>query len=206
MKTHSVVVRKDKEHLLIKGHPWVFKEAFVKTPKGVKTGDIFVVKAFNDRYIGKGLVDVDSNIYVRMINCKSDEAIEKAIIRHIRTASNIRKTFFNPEITNSFRLINGEGDGIPGLIVDRYSDAVSVQIYTLALEPYIKTIRQQILNVLPKTKWIWRRNQIRLANSNFAGLIHGKKMPSKMLAWLVLSVITMSSFVTRVEMAPRLDW
>jgi len=94
---------------------------------------------------------------------------------------NLRNTFFPNKLTNAFRLINGEGDGIPGLIIDKYADAIAIQIYTLGLEPYIPIIKKTLLLLLPQTNWIWQRNEIRLANSSKSGLIYGKNMPKKIL-------------------------
>jgi 23S rRNA (cytosine1962-C5)-methyltransferase len=181
MKTFKLIIKKNKEFSLLKGHPWAYKEAFKSIPDELKTGDTVEVYSHKNVLLGKGYADIGSKILVRIINCKPNQSIEEGIKHCLKSALELRQIFFNEKRTNSFRLINGEGDGIPGLIIDRYADALSMQIYSLGLEPYISLIKDEVLKLLPKTRWIWRRNQIRLANSIQEGLIYGKNLPSKIV-------------------------
>lgn len=181
MTKYKLVIKKNKEFSLLNGHPWVFKDAIKKVPDDIRTGDTVSFISQKGRYVGQGIVDTSSRIFVRMINCSATETIDVAIKRLIASAINLRQSFFPNKATNAYRLINGEGDGIPGLIIDKYADAIAIQIYTLALEPFLDVIKSTLLKLLPNTKWIWRRNQIRLATSSKSGLIFGKNMPEKIL-------------------------
>ena len=180
MKTHKLCLKKDKEFTLQRGHPWAFAEAFKELPNNLKTGDIAEIFSHKDKFIGCGYIDTDSKILVRMIPAVNNESFEKAVYRLIKQAVALRKEFFNePEKTNAYRVISGEGDGLPGLIADYYNGAVSLQIYSLGLQPYIEVIIKALRESLQNVKWIYQRNEIRLAKSASAKLVFGKNLPAK---------------------------
>jgi 23S rRNA (cytosine1962-C5)-methyltransferase len=179
MPTHCLTLKKNKEFSLIKGHPWAYAEAFREILPAVRTGDQVDVYSHRNQLLGTGYADIDSKILVRMLPLQRGESLEKGVARLVREAISYRLEHFRSRETNAFRLINGEGDGLPGLIVDRYDRAVSMQIYSLGLEPLVKTIVKTIKDSLPDIQWIWRRNQIRLAKTDSAELIHGQNLPAK---------------------------
>lgn len=72
------------------------------------------------------------------------ESLEEALQKRIRDAHTLRKRWFNPEVTNAFRLINAEGDGIPGLIVDAYGDTLVIQVANAGIE----RLKSQIVDLL----------------------------------------------------------
>ena len=179
MQTIQLKLKKNKEFSLIKGHPWAFREAFQEIPANIKNGSPIEVYSHKNTFLGLGFADIDSKILVRIVSSSQKLTIEQAIKEKINKAILLRKEFFRNPKTTAYRLINGEGDGIPGLIADKYSNAISMQIYTLGLEPYINIIIKEIQTMLPEIKWIYRRNQIRLAKKETAELVLGKKMPNK---------------------------
>jgi 23S rRNA (cytosine1962-C5)-methyltransferase len=181
MKKHELFLKKNKEFSLIKGHPWVYHEAFKEIPAGLKTGGLVDVYSHKNQWLGTGYADADSKILVRMLPLGKTENPIEGIKRLVREAIDLRKGFFNSNTTNSCRLINGEGDFLPGLIVDRYDEAISMQIYSLGLEPFVAAVVEELTTSLPQIKWIWRRNQIRLAKHESASLIKGKHLPEKII-------------------------
>ncbi len=180
MNTHKLVLKKDKDFALLRGHPWAFAEAFKALPENLNTGDIAEVFSHKDTFIGNGYIDKDSTILVRMIPTNKGESFDKAIYRLVKQAVALRKEFFNePEKTNAYRVINGEGDGLPGLIADYYNGAISLQIYSLGLHPYIDIIVKALRDSLQNVKWVYQRNEIRLAKTSSAKLVFGKNLPEK---------------------------
>lgn len=179
MQSHRLTLKKNKEFSLIKGHPWAYAEAFREIPSKLATGDLVEVYSHRDQLMGVGYADIDSKILVRMLPLQRGEDITNGIARLIKDAVAYRLERFKSGDTNAFRLVNGEGDGIPGLIIDKYDQAVSMQIYSFGLEPYVPTIIKTIKNALPNIKWLWRRNQIRIAKSAGAELVFGSNMPAK---------------------------
>ena len=70
-----------------------------------------------------------------------EESLEEALPKRIREAADLRRKWFSPNETNAFRIINAEGDGIPGLIVDAYGDVFVVQVSN----PGIEKLKNQIV-------------------------------------------------------------
>lgn len=175
----KLVLKKNKEFSILKGHPWVFSQAFQSIPSGLKTGDTAEVYSHRNVLLGMGYIDVDSPILVRLIQGDIKSGILFAIINSLRRAIVHRKRFFSFSHTNAFRLVNGEGDGLPGLIIDKYAQAISLQIYSLGLEPYVDLIVKEVLSSYPEVRWVYRRDSIRKAQGGGARLIFGKNMPSK---------------------------
>lgn len=179
MKNNEIILKKNREFALLKGHPWIYGEAVKEIGAGIKTGSIVSVFSHKKHWLGWGYIDLDSRILVRMLPLTRNESINKGIKRLVSNAIKLRTSFFNEANTNSYRLINGEGDFLPGLIVDRYAEAISMQVYSLGLEPIIDLVIEQICTELPQIKWIWRRNQIRIAKTANSGLIKGKNLPPR---------------------------
>ncbi len=179
MKNNEIILKKDREFALLKGHPWIYGEAVKEIGTGIKTGTIVSVFSHKKHWLGQGYIDVDSRILVRMLPLARNESVNKGIKRLVSNAIRLRKSFFNETQTNAYRLINGEGDFLPGLIVDRYAEAVSIQVYSLGLEPVIDLVIEQLCQELPEIKYIWRRNQIRVAKTAYSGLIKGRNLPPR---------------------------
>jgi len=179
MSSHRLYLKKNKEFSLMKGHPWAYGEAFREVPERLATGDLVEVRSHRDQLMGFGYADVDSKILVRMLPLANGETLSAGIGRLVRAAVAMRLERFSGGETTAYRLVNGEGDSIPGLIIDRYDRAVSLQIYSLGLEPALPAVVKAIRELLPEVKWVWRRNQIRLARADAAGLIYGSNLPDK---------------------------
>ncbi len=181
MKPKELQLKKNREFSMMKGHPWLYQEAVKELPPHIKTGDIVDLFSHKQQWLGKGYIDTESKILVRVLPLNQNESPEKGLARLVDRAISLRKQFFNGLQTDSCRLINGEGDFLPGLIVDRYADAVSLQIYSLGLMPWLKCIINEITRQLPNIRWIWQRNQIRLARQESSQLVFGKNLPEKII-------------------------
>jgi 23S rRNA (cytosine1962-C5)-methyltransferase len=84
--------------------------------------------------VARGYYNPQTDIAIRILTHKSEEAIDQDFFKQrVREAVELRRVFTEPE-TNAYRLINAEGDGFPGVVVDRYADVLVVQIHTLGME------------------------------------------------------------------------
>lgn len=116
------------------GHPWAYAQAVERVEGDAQAGDVLSVLDHDGRFIGRGLYNPRSQIAVRLLT-RHDEAIDLTFFRkRFSTAKALRARLGLPsERTNAYRLINSEGDGLPGLVVDIYGDAAVVQLSTLGL-------------------------------------------------------------------------
>ncbi len=120
------------ESILRKGHPWLFSESIKDQNREGEPGEIAAVYDRKDEFFALGLYDPDSPIRLRVLHvgkpAKLDESwwaarLEQALAR--------RRGLFGPE-TTAYRCINGESDGWPGLVLDRYDRTLVLKLYTAA--------------------------------------------------------------------------
>lgn len=180
MATVTLSLKKDREFALMRGHPWVYREALRELPPDAVTGDEAIILSHKTLPLGRGYLDLDSPILVRMIEGGSEDDLPTRIRKRLQAAQALRRSFFDPAQTDAYRLINGEGDGIPGLIIDIYGNAAAVQIYSLGLEPFVNVIASTLPKIIPGLRWIWRRNHVKRASGPAAALMFGKDMPEKL--------------------------
>jgi 23S rRNA (cytosine1962-C5)-methyltransferase len=103
------------------------------------------VYSFSDELLGHALMNNDTSIACRMVNFDSADPLTSIKLNIIK-AINLRKALFNDSITNTYRLINGEGDNIPGLIVDRYNKVFVIQIVSSGID----VIKDTIVEIISK--------------------------------------------------------
>lgn len=141
----TVLIRRGRARPLWFGHPWAYANAVERVDGAPQAGDTVVVADHEGRFIGRGLWNPRSQIPVRILT-RADEAIDAAFLRRrVREAVQLRARLGLPsEATTAYRLINSEGDGLPGLVVDVYADTAVAQITTLGLA----TRREAIFDAL----------------------------------------------------------
>jgi 23S rRNA (cytosine1962-C5)-methyltransferase len=129
-----VVLRQGKARPLWFGHPWVYANAIAKVDGQAAPGDVVSLADSDGRFIGRGIFNPRSQIPVRLLTRK-DEAVDAALIRaRVAAARALRARLGLPsQTTSAYRLINSEGDDLPGVVVDVYGDAVVIQITTLGM-------------------------------------------------------------------------
>lgn len=117
------------------GHPWVFSGAVESVEPEAEDGGVVTVAGPGGHFIGHGYYNSQSSIRVRVFSRREDETIDRDFWRErFRQAIGLREAHFDPERTDAYRLVNAEGDRLPGLVVDRYADCVVVQVHTLGME------------------------------------------------------------------------
>ncbi len=129
-----LVLRKGKEDSLDRFHPWVFSGALTRMPSegdGIEEGDIVAVSASDGRMLGIGHFQIGS-IAVRMLTFDPDETIDiDFYTKRLRQAFAMRQALGLPDTsTDAFRLVHGEGDFLPGLVVDIYGSTAVVQAHS----------------------------------------------------------------------------
>lgn len=129
-----VILRKGRARPLWFGHPWVYANAVERVEGEAAAGDVISLMDHDGRFIGKGFWNPRSQIPVRLCT-RTDEAVDAAFFRkRIARARAARTRLGLPaDGTNVYRLVNSEGDDLPGLVVDIYADAAVAQVTTLGI-------------------------------------------------------------------------
>jgi len=149
-KSIAVRVTKDALRNIRKGHPWVFENSIVSMSQEGEPGDIAVIFDERKRFAAVGLLDPFSMIKIKILqHGKPANINEEWFKEKINDALMMRKDLVPPQ-TDGYRLIYGENDGFPGLIVDIYGDSVVIKIYSLCWIDYLEMLSglfAEILNI-----------------------------------------------------------
>ena len=139
-----VTLNPGKDQSLKRFHPWVFSGAIRQMSPKVAEGELVRVVSSKNEFLGIGHYQIGS-IAVRMVSFE-DTAIDRGFWRKkLEAAVSVRKALGLPGVqTNVFRLIHGEGDGMPGLIVDFYNGTAVFQAHTVGMYQ----IRHELANLL----------------------------------------------------------
>ncbi len=135
MKT--VYLKPKEERRILRGHPWVFSNEVRGIPKDCSPGDIVDVLDSSGGFVGRGYINPKTLIAVRILARHQDEINETFFRRRIAKARELR-TMLN--FGDSFRAVYSEGDGLPGLIVDKYADTLVIQSSTAGIDRMLDMI------------------------------------------------------------------
>jgi len=139
----AVVLGKGRDRRIKAGHLWIYTSDIASVDEGAAAGAIVEVRDFRRRLLGRGTYNPASTIAVRLLTRQANEPIDRGFFeRRLDDALAYRARLFPGETT--LRLIYSEGDGLPGLVVDRYGNHLCVQIGTLGMDQ----LRPLILSVL----------------------------------------------------------
>ena len=147
MAIKTIKLKKGKEDSLLRFHPWVFSGAVESTPTDIEEGDIVKVVSNDNRFIGVGHFQIGS-IAVRILSFE-DTSIDLTFFEErLSAAYDLRKTLnLIRHDNNAFRLVHGEGDFLPGLIVDVYGNTAVVQAHSPGMHFARNTIAQALVGL-----------------------------------------------------------
>jgi 23S rRNA (cytosine1962-C5)-methyltransferase len=129
-----VVLHKGRARPLWFGHPWVYANAIDRLEGAAAPGAVVSLVDHDGRFIGRGLYNPRSQIPVRLLTRKDEPVDADFLRRRVKSALALRARLRLPSAeTSAYRLLNSEGDDLPGLVADAFGDAVAVQLTTLGM-------------------------------------------------------------------------
>lgn len=145
MSYKIITLKRGKEESLDRFHPWVFSGAIHRLPEDVEEGEVVAVEAADGRLMGVGHYQIGS-IAVRMLSWQHAEIDAEFFAERITRAFEIRKVLglVNPPHNTAFRLVHGEGDFLPGLVIDVYGSTAVVQAHSPGMH-YCRDIIARVL-------------------------------------------------------------
>ena len=172
--SQALILKPGKEKPVRNRHHWIFSGAVRSIPEGAENGSILPVESSTGELLGHAYINRKCSIIGRMISFDGRPPLE-ALAETVERAIALRRGLFDAG-TNAVRLVNGEGDGVPGLIVDRYADVLVLQVSTLGMERLKPFILGQLLErIAPRTVYE-RSNAAARREEGLApaeGLLHG---------------------------------
>lgn len=159
-----------------RGHPWIFGEPVGNRPVGM-----LVALRDRDGVAGWGLVD-RGEITVRVLGRGEPGEVDLSSVlrQRIHDADAARWRLIG-EHTNCWRVINGEGDGLPGIIVDRYADVAVLRIYSRSWTPHLRYLVKGIARLPWVTSIVQRFGVRRVDDRKDWELLHGPEVPDSMV-------------------------
>lgn len=141
-----VTLKKGEGRTIKAGGAWIFDNEIDTITGQFKNGEVVTVHDFDGYPMGKGFINQNSKIRVRMMTRKPDQEIDEAFLKmRVKNAWEYRKTTVD---TSSCRIIFGEADFLPGLVIDKYEDVLVVECLALGMEQFKETIVNFLKDIL----------------------------------------------------------
>lgn len=161
------------------GHPWVIADSFTKRWPKDKAGDLVQLTDERGRMLATALLDPTDRVVARVLSRQTMQLDRSWLKKRLETAADLRKKHLDLSDTNACRMVNAEGDGLPGLTVDRYGDYLMVQLYCEGWRPHLKLITA-VLQELLKPAGIYEKS--RPQNTRELAAISDSKKYGRLLA------------------------
>jgi 23S rRNA (cytosine1962-C5)-methyltransferase len=163
------------------GHPWVYAQAIDAVDRGTTAGDEVSVIDPRGNLLGRGFYSPGSAIPVRLLVRDAKTQIDAAFFKErFEQALALRASLGLPgDDTNGFRLVHAEGDGLPGLVVDRYGDTLAVQFGTIGMKRRESVVLEALSSVLAPKSIVDRTSQQTAKMEGFepgVGVVHGESI------------------------------
>jgi len=140
-------------------HPWIFSRALEDVPGDIENGSLVSVVSSDGKVLGTGYYNGYSQIAIRLLAFHESVIDEVFFKGAFKQAIEFRKQFINSDDTNAYRIVFGESDGLPGLVVDRYNDFLVIQIHTLGMDKLRPQLLEALKSVLP-SQGIYERSDL----------------------------------------------
>lgn len=145
----NIYLKKGKDESLMRFHPWVFSGAVHHTDEGIEEGDIVNVVTAEGKFVGIGHWQIGS-IAVRMLTFGDSPASVEIWRSRLLSALNVRRAIGladNPD-NNTYRLVHGEGDNLPGLVVDIYGKTAVMQAHSVGMHMCRAELAEALMEVM----------------------------------------------------------
>ncbi|MCD6525476.1 MAG: class I SAM-dependent rRNA methyltransferase [Desulfuromonas sp.] len=139
-RREKCVVGAQTVQMLKLGHPWVIQDRYTKQWPAGKTGDLITLVSEQGETLGTALRDVEDRTVARVIAAGDVQLDAEWFTQRLKAADQLRQQHAMLEGTNAYRLVNGEGDGLPGLTIERYNDYLMIQLYSRGWERYLPAL------------------------------------------------------------------
>ncbi|RRA95260.1 class I SAM-dependent rRNA methyltransferase [Paenimyroides viscosum] len=145
----KVILKQGKEKSILRKHPWVFSGAVYGVSDELEDGQMVDLTNYDGNHLATGFYSNKGSIVVRILTFNNEVFNDDFWENRLKAAWDLRLKLFNIEETNAFRLIHGEGDEIPGLIIDYYNKNFVIQAHSTGIYLSMKKISEAIQKCFP---------------------------------------------------------
>ncbi len=151
-----IKLKKGEDKRILAGHLWVFSNEIQEIQSGLQAGDVVELRKNSGEFLGKGFYNPNSLIAFRLLTTQDEDIDFQFYKNRIEKSWLLRKKLFHN--AESFRLVHGESDFLPGLVIDKYNDYFSVQTFSYGMDKHI-TLICDVLESISKPAGIIRRDE-----------------------------------------------
>lgn len=145
----EVILKRGRERWVLEGHPWVFPASIDKHPMSVESGGLIDLLDRNRNFLARGYYNPVSSIPVRILTRNQNQEINRSFLTsRIWQACDWRRRWIDEQRTTAYRIVHGENDGLPGLIVDKYQGFLVVQFHTLGMDLMREMVIESLQEVI----------------------------------------------------------
>jgi 23S rRNA (cytosine1962-C5)-methyltransferase len=167
----AVRVTPDARRQIAAGHPWIFNESITSISHRGVVGDLAVIFDNDRNFVAIGLWDAGSPIRIRILHHGKPATIDAAFW-HQRVAAAVERRSSIGDDTDGYRVLNGENDGFPGLVLDRYADTLVLKLYSPVWIPHLHSLVTVIGEQFAPTALVLRLART-MADQRLHGLSEG---------------------------------
>ncbi len=138
-------------------HPWIFQKMVEKPAQKLPGGSVVDILDRGGQWVGRGLYNGHSRIALRVLTINADEAIDEAFFaRRLERAVELRRRWLNLDaVTDAYRLVHSEGDGLSGLVVDRFGTTLVLEFFAAGMYRFRDVIQQTLARHYPDSAFYW---------------------------------------------------
>jgi 23S rRNA (cytosine1962-C5)-methyltransferase len=138
-------------------HPWIFQKMVEKPSIKVRGGSVVDIVDRAGQWVGRGLYNGHSRIALRVLTSRPEEAIDAAFFeRRLAQAVNLRRDVLRLDaLTDAYRLVHSEGDGLSGLIVDRFGSVLVLEFFSAGMFRFLDILKETLLRHYPDSQLYW---------------------------------------------------
>ncbi len=129
----KIIIKNERIKNLQAGHPWIFSRGVKKVSEDAANGSVCGIYDEQYRFLATGYYNKNSEIRVRILSWKDEEINKAFFLQRFKTLRETKEEFLPPD-TDSYRVVFGESDLLPGLIVDKYANVLVIQLHTLGMD------------------------------------------------------------------------
>jgi len=136
-------------------HPWFYRKMINKPQRPIAAGSAVDVTDRDGNHVGTGFYNSRTQLALRMLDRDQVDDPQRWLEQRLTDAAELRDRQLRlPEVTSGYRLVHSEGDGFPGLILDRLGDSIVAQVFSLCMHEHIEGLGEQLLRRYPGTRLV----------------------------------------------------
>ena len=137
---HSLYLKPKEHRRLFKGHLWSFSNELQSLPKDIAAGETVKLYTHDNKFVGSGFYNPHSLIAFRLLSRTGEIPDRDFFRKKIMNALDLRVKIYPESDTNALRLVHGESDGLPGLVIDRFNTAYALQAFSAGMDRHLPLI------------------------------------------------------------------